>query len=146
MLKFLRFTLIALLFIALAAIRFFEQELFSDELSVFFASGFSYAEPPVFDIFNEITQITLRFLLNSLISLAIIFLLFRSQKTLKFAALLYVINYIVLAPVLIYFLMNLSQGEYFYLFYTRRFLVQPVLIIILIPAFYYQEMMSKQKE
>lgn len=84
--------------------------------------------------------------MNSVISLAIIFLLFRNVRTLKFAALLYAINYIVLAPVLVYFLTNLTQGEYFYLFYTRRFLVQPVLIIILIPAFYYQKMMSQQKE
>ncbi|SDZ81064.1 exosortase F system-associated membrane protein [Psychroflexus halocasei] len=146
MFKFLRYTLVVLLFIALAAIRFFDQDIFGSELSVFFATEFSYAEPPVFDVFHELTQITLRFLLNSVISLAIIFLLFRSKRTLKFAALLYAINYIVLAPVLVYFLTNLTQGEYFYLFYTRRFLVQPVLIIILIPAFYYQKMMSQQKE
>ncbi|MGO3238754.1 MAG: exosortase F system-associated membrane protein [Psychroflexus halocasei] len=142
--KFLRYSLVLLL--SLAAIRFFEHHLFNSELAIFFDQEFSYAEPPEFEMLQIWLQITLRFLLNTFISLAIIFLLFQNKKTLKFAVVLYSLAYLVLTPLLFYFLNNLEQGEYFYLFYTRRFLVQPVLVIILIPAFYYQKMMSQQKE
>lgn len=143
--KFFRLALVALLFVALAAIRFFHDELFDNQLGAFFEQEFSFAEPPQFDVLKIIGQVSLRFLLNSLISIVIIFLLFKDTKMLRFAALLYAIAYILLMPLMAYLMYHLEQGDYFFLFYTRRFLVQPVLIIILIPAFYYQKILAQQK-
>ena len=82
--KYLKFILIFLLFILLAVIRFFEDEIFNDPLIEFYHSTYKFTEAPSFDLWQLIMTTSFRFLLNTIISLLIIWIAFPSKKTLKF--------------------------------------------------------------
>ena len=135
--KSLRYILIILSVIALAAIRFFENELFYDPYLQFFKSDYLYIDSPRRETFKLTMFTSLRFLLNTLISLWILFLVFRDKGMVKFAALLYAIAYILLVLVFLYFVINPRQEDYYLFFNIRRFLIQPLILLILLPAFYY---------
>ena len=62
----------------------------------------------------------------------------------KFSAAVLVAFLIILLPVYIYFIENeFHLGENIG-FYIRRFLIQPLLLLILIPAFFYQRQKLKE--
>lgn len=128
----------------LVLIRMVEYRFFYDPFMYFFSSGSSAAEIPYpkmlfFNVF-------LRFLLNTLISLAILWVAFRKTAIIKFAALLYAVFFIVLFPFFIYLMHQVTLEDYLAAFYVRRFLVHPVLILLLLPAFYYYRLKSPSEE
>ncbi|MBT8272033.1 MAG: exosortase F system-associated protein [Bacteroidia bacterium] len=135
--KSLRYILIMLSVIALAAVRFFENDLFYDPYLQFFKSDYLYIDSPRRETFKLTLFTSLRYLLNTLISLGIIFLVFRDKGMVKFAALLYAIAYVVLILIFLYFVINPRQDDYYLFFNIRRFLIQPLILLILLPAFYY---------
>ena len=135
--KSVRYILIILSVIALAAIRFFENELFYDPYLQFFKSEYLYIDSPRRETFKLTMFTSMRYLLNSLISLWIIFLVFRDRGMVKFAGLLYVIAYVLLVLIFLYFVINPRQEDYYLFFNIRRFLIQPLILLIILPAFYY---------
>jgi exosortase F-associated protein len=77
--------------------------------------------------------------LNTIVSLAIIYALFSDFELTKFAAILYLIFFIVLITAF-FALLNFSDyNNNFMLFYVRRFLIQPIFVLLFIPAFFYQK-------
>lgn len=135
---------IGLLFVVLAAVRFFEEVLFYDPLLYYFESDYLEATPlPAFNFFKLLFSLSFRYWLNSVLSLLILYIAFRKTDIVRFTLILMTIAYFILVPFYGYILKNYDPEHYIALFYTRRFLIQPVLILLLLPAFYYQ---SKQKE
>ena len=134
----------------LVLIRGFEDLLFYDPLLAFFKSVQSYDSLPRFDTLKLILNVALRFLLNTLISLSILWVLFQNRDIVRLSLLLYTVLFIVLFCVFCYLLLSGSPAvegigiasdkeNYLSLFYVRRFLIQPIFLIILIPAFYFQK-------
>jgi len=123
--------------IGLAAIRAFEQELFYDPLIRFFRSDFQFKELPEVNTTHLLLYTALRYTLNSLLSLCLIWLLFKKKDILKLSLIIYLLFFLVGLITFYVLLMNPLSNTYFALFYTRRFLIQPLLILILIPAFYF---------
>ncbi|MBT8253465.1 MAG: exosortase F system-associated protein [Flavobacteriaceae bacterium] len=132
-----RYILIGILIVVLAMIRYFENDLFYDPYLQFFKSDYLYIDSPRRETFKLTAFTTLRYLLNSLISLGIIFLVFKDKGILKFASLLYFLSYIILILIFLYFVINPRQDDYYLFFNIRRFLIQPLILLILLPAFYY---------
>lgn len=128
---------IGLLVLMLAAIRFFEQELFYDPLIQFFKSDYLLGIIPPMDMAKLMINLSLRFWLNTAISLAIIYISFRDLNILKFSAVLYAILYVLATLVFIFLVLNIEREHYLALFYVRRFLIHPLFLLILLPAFYY---------
>ena len=89
------------------------------------------------DMAKLMINLTLRFWLNTIISLAIIYISFRDLNILKFSAVLYAILYVLATLVFIFLVLNIEREHYLALFYVRRFLIQPLFLLILLPAFYY---------
>ncbi|SDG45723.1 exosortase F system-associated membrane protein [Psychroflexus sediminis] len=143
--KFLKFGLLGLLVIGLALIRHFEHELFSDPLLEFYSSKYSYSEPPEFNTFQVICSTSWRFLLNSILSLALIWIAFPSKKTFLFSLVFYGFTYLVLITTFWFFISDMKAENYLIIFYIRRFLIQPIFVLILLPAFYYQKSIVKEK-
>lgn len=141
----LRFLQIGLLVLFLAAIRFFEQELFYDPLIVFFKSDYLLGIIPPMDMANLMFNLTLRYCLNSAISLAIIYFSFRDFNILKFSALLYAVLYVLATAIFIFLVLNIEREHYLALFYVRRFLIHPLFLLILLPAFYYYRLKNYKK-
>jgi exosortase F-associated protein len=146
MIKFLRLSLIGLLVVGLALVRFFEHDLFSDPLLVFYKTEFSYAEAPEFNTLQVIASTSFRFLLNTILSLSIIWLAFPTKRTLLFSVVFYVFAFVILLLTFWFFIDDMKSENHLIIFYIRRFLIQPIFVLILLPAFYYQKKVSKEKE
>lgn len=134
------YILILVLFGLLILIRVFENELFYDPYLLFFKSDYLHMDYPRREILKLTLFTTLRYVLNSLISLGLIFLFFRDKSIVKFSSFIYTIAYLVLIAFFLYFVINPRQEDYYLFFNFRRFLIQPILLLLLIPAFYYYKL------
>lgn len=126
----------------LVLIRTFEEQLFYDPYLAFFKNDYLYIDSPRQEVFKLASFASLRYILNTAISLSILFVIFRDKSILKFATFLYLLAFLVLISVYLYFVINPRQEDYYLFFNTRRFLIQPILLLILIPAFYYNKQRS----
>lgn len=141
--KWIRYAIAAGLVFCLILVRAFETQLFYDPFLAFFKGDFYNKEFPDYDLARVILNVASRFLLNSILSILIIWFLFWNKQYVKYACYILIGFFIVLLPIYIICIENQFQlGENFG-FYIRRFLIQPYLLLILIPAFYYHQ--QKQK-
>ena len=138
--KTLRYITVFILFMALAAVRFFERELFYDPLIAYFDTGYLDGKfLPEMDFFYFFLSVTFRYWLNCGISLLLIYLLFLEASMVKFSLLFYGCSFVVLMLLYAALISGFDPEHYLRLFYVRRLLIQPVFIILLLPAFYYQK-------
>ena len=132
------------LFGLLILIRAFENELFYDPYLTFFKNDYLYIDNPRREIFKLTLFTALRYFLNSIISLGIIFNFFKEGSVVKFSALIYAAAFLILMPFFLYFVINPKQEDYYIFFNLRRFLIQPILLLLLLPAFYYHKLKFKK--
>jgi exosortase F-associated protein len=137
--KTLRFIILVLLFGLLILIRFFEGILFYDPYLQFFENDYLYIDSPRREILKLVLFTTLRYVLNSLISLGILYVVFIDKSVVKFATLVYLVAYLLLLSAFLFFVINPTQEDYYLFFNIRRFLIQPLILVILLPAFYYSK-------
>lgn len=135
--KYKKYAVLMLLFLGLILIRAFENELFYDPYLEFFKNDYLSLDSPRRELLKLVLFVTLRFVLNSVISLVILYVLFKDLSIVKFAALVYVLAYVVLITLFLFYVVNPKQEDYIIFFNIRRFLIQPLLLILLLPAFYY---------
>lgn len=127
----------------LALVRSFE-DLFYDPFLEYFKSDYLKMTFPSYDSFKLFCSLFLRYALNSLISLAIIQILFKDFTLTKFAGILYLVFFLILI-IAFFSILNFSDEENnLMLFYVRRFLIQPLFLLLFVPAFYYQNKISKK--
>jgi exosortase F-associated protein len=144
--KVLKTGLIGLLLLGLVLIRFYEHQLFSDLLLKFYSSEFSYAQVPEFDVMQLLGTTSWRYLLNSIISIAIIGIVFPYTKTILFSIVFYALAYLILTILFWLFVSDMKREYFLIIFYIRRFLIQPIFVLVLLPAFYYQKYTVKEKD
>ncbi len=118
-------------------IRHFEDSLFYDPLIYFFKSDYSTQSIPSINSFKLLANIVFRYGLNTILSIGILGLLFNDKGIVKLASFLYVVLFVVLIIGFSFLLFYSENSNYFSLFYVRRFLIQPLFLLILIPAFYF---------
>jgi len=140
--KVSKYILLFLLFGLLILIRFFENELFYDPYLMFFENDYLYIDSPRREVLKVVLNTTLRYVLNTVISLAILYVFFKDKSIIKFSAIIYLIAFIILILAYLYFVINPKQDDYYLFFNIRRFLIQPIIIILLLPAFYYHKIKS----
>lgn len=135
----MKILLIVLLIALFAVIRMFENQLFYDPFLDFFKSEFQLLPLPTFDGFRLFMSLFLRYLLNSIVSLAIIYVAFKEVELVKFSAVLYGIFYVILTIVFFSIIHFYGNTNNLLLFNIRRFLIQPIFVLLFVPAFYYQK-------
>ena len=128
----------------LALIRLYEYKFFYDPFMYFFEQAFQRGETLNFST-EMFFNMFLRFLVNTIVSLTILWVAFRSWGIIKFAAIIYGGFFIVLFPLFIYLMYHVNPEDYLAAFYVRRFLAHPILILILLPAFYYYKLTTEVK-
>lgn len=132
-----------LLVFLLALVRIFEHALFYDPFAYYFEGDYLNLTFPEYDNLKLFLSLSSRYALNTFISLAIIFVLFKDKPLLQFSAWLYLVFFVFLI-VSFFGLITFSGNENnFVIFYVRRFLIQPLFVLLFIPAFYYQKRMMK---
>ena len=136
--------IIGFMVLLLAAIRFFEDSLFYDPLIAFFRSDYLLGIIPPMNMAELMIHLSIRYALNSAISLGIIYIAFRNRSMLKFSVLLYALLYLGAVSAFIFLVLNIEREHYLALFYVRRFLIHPLFLLILLPAFYYYRISKKE--
>lgn len=127
----------------LISIRIFQEQLFYDPFVTFFKSNFQHQLIPQFDSFQLFCSLFFRYVLNSLFTIWIVYLLFKSVSVVKFTSLLLGVFFVVFSSLFFILLYTDSTPNYLLLFYTRRFLIQPLFLLLFVPAFYYQKIRKK---
>jgi len=129
---------VGLLGFLLLAIRGFEETLFYDPFLSFFKSTESNKILPEFEMLKLLGSMSFRFLLNTTVSLGILWTIFQKTEIIKLSGLLYSFLFVVLMLAFYLLILPEATGQHMALFYVRRFLIQPLLLLVLIPAFYFQ--------
>lgn len=133
------FVLLILFVLLLAVIRTYEDSLFYDPFLNYYKSNYSVMPLPIIDNLQLFFGLLFRYFLNSILSLAVIYTLFKDLEMIKFASVLYLIFFIILVITLYSLLYVLGETNKMALFYIRRFLIQPIFLLLFVPAFYYQK-------
>ena len=135
---------LSLLFLALVMVRAFAPELFYDPFIEYFKNGYLYDPIPVFSGSKLLLHLFLRYGINSLISLLIIYVAFQNRDYVLFAIKFYALAFVVLTITFFIILKGELAHGYLFAFYVRRFIIHPLFVLILLPAFYYKQLMSKE--
>ena len=131
------------LILLLVLIRVFEETLFYDPFLNYFKDEYAHLPFPEINIFKLFFSLGIRFYLNSVISLLLLYVIFKDKQIVKFSALLYMVLGSVLMISFIFILISFGEENKMTLFYIRRFLIQPIFILLFIPGFYYQKQIKK---
>ncbi|WP_396148610.1 exosortase F system-associated membrane protein [Flavobacterium sp.] len=128
----------------LVLIRIYESNLFYDPFLEFFNDATQNKTIPKYDGFKLFFGLLFRYLINSICTVFIIYLLFKETNLVKLASFL-LLAFFVILTILFFFLLEFSaNSDVLILFYVRRFLIQPLFLILFVPAFYYQKSVNKQ--
>ena len=131
------------LILLLILIRAFENQLFYDPFLSYFKSEYTNVAFPKINTIKLFLSLGFRYYLNSMISLGILYLLFNEFKLVKFSTFLYVLFGSILMISFFFVLLKLGESSKMTLFYIRRFIIQPIFLMLFIPAFYYQKKIKK---
>ena len=142
--KSLKIVSIVILACFLVLIRVYEDTLFYDPLLEFFKMDYKTLPLPKMDMPALLIGISFRFFMNTIISLTILWIVFKDREIIKLSAILYVFLFVGLFAAFS-FIVSTSEETHSHLglFYVRRFLIQPLFLLILLPAFYFQKYKSR---
>lgn len=128
-----------LLVLLLALIRAYEDALFYDPFLNYFKMDYHNLPLPEIDNVPLFFGLLFRYFLNTIVSLAMIYVLFKDVEAVKFASILYSLFFVILVVAFFFILSFFSDPSKMVLFYIRRFLIQPIFLLLFLPAFYFQK-------
>ena len=126
-----------------AIIRAYESQLFYDPFLAYFDSEFKNLPFPQVDVLKLFGGLLLRYFLNTILSLVLIYSLFQDSDIVKFSSFLFVFFLVLLLGIFFSILAFFPDANWL-LFYVRRFIIQPIFLLLFIPAFYYQQQNLKK--
>lgn len=142
MIKVFRALLIGILVCALFAVRWYGKSFFYDPFMDYFNGDYLIAQFPDFVFLDLIMNLTLRYCINSFISILIIGLAFKRKTVVIFSLKFYLIAFVLLTLVYAYQLNHEFRNGYLIAFYVRRMLIHPMFLIILMPVLYYHKKLN----
>jgi exosortase F-associated protein len=134
-----RIVLAMLLILLLVLVRAYEDSLFYDPFLNYFKADYYNLPLPEIENVSLFFGLLFRYFLNTALSLAIIYVLFKDIEAVKFASILYLVFFILLVVAYFFVLSFYGETNKMTLFYIRRFLIQPIFLLLFLPAFYYQK-------
>ncbi len=134
-----RIVLVMLLALMLVLIRAYEDALFYDPFLNYFKTDYFNFPLPAIDNLQLFFGLVFRYFLNTILSLGLIYIVFTDIEAVKFASILYFIFFIILIGAFFFVLHYFGDASKMTLFYIRRFLIQPIFLLLFLPAFYYQK-------
>lgn len=134
-----RVLLFFFLVVFLILLRNYESILFYDPFTIYFKNEFVGKKYPKYETIRLIISWIMRYIANSIFSLGILYALFQEIAIVKFSIALYTIFLVLLVLTIFLILKFFDESYAMILFNVRRFLIQPLFLILFIPAFYYQK-------
>ncbi|MEY4835181.1 MAG: hypothetical protein RI980_1296 [Bacteroidota bacterium] len=142
--RFLDIVIIGVLVTALLLIRMFEKDLFYDPFLDFFHGDTLNKRVPDFNTIKLFLGLLCRYFMNSMLTVLTVYFLFKDVSIVKLTSFLLSIFFVVLIILFFSLLYFSTTPDYLFLFYVRRFLIQPLFLILFVPAFFYQKSVNKQ--
>jgi exosortase F-associated protein len=105
-----------------------------------YSANFTKLEPWPF-VLNKLA----RYLLNDLFTIAIIYGLFHERKYLNFSFVVLIFGLVFLLPSYLVLYLSKPEGFSSLLSHLHRIVLNPVLMMLLIPSFFYQRKIAAQK-
>jgi exosortase F-associated protein len=135
-----KFKVVSILFfvLMLVLVRAYENSLFYDPFLEYFKKDFNNLPLPQYNPLYLVIGLAFRYGLNSLLSLGIIYSVFKDVNMIKFVSILYTLFFVFLMFSFFLIIYVYENQNNMMLFYIRRFLIQPIFVLLFIPAFYYQ--------
>lgn len=137
-----RVFILGTLVLFLALIRIVEESLFYDPYLDYFKSDFINLTLPIVDKLKLFLNLLFRYSLNTIVSIAFIQIAFKDINFTKFVSALYVLLFIVLIVVFYFVLAFYAEENKMTLFYIRRFLIQPLFLLLFIPGYLIQKRLN----
>ena len=141
--KYIKIVLALFLFFLLFVVRAFESQLFYDPLLEYFKNDYLYKYIYNIDVWRLTVDMLFRYSLNSLISLGLIWVMFERKDYLKFSGFFLMLAFMILIVIFVLLLRDDFESGYLLPFYIRRFIIHPLFLLLLLPAFYYQKLSNK---
>ena len=141
--KYIKIILLLILVSFLMLVRAYSAELFYDPLIEYFQNDYLYTKIPDIDIWHLMVDMLFRYVLNSLISLGMIWVLFQREDYLKFSGFVLMFAFMILIIIFVLLLRDKFENGYLLPFYIRRFIIHPLFLLLLLPAFYYQKLRNR---
>lgn len=141
--KGVRFILVLGILVILIVIRGYIAPFFYDPLHAYFKNDYLHASIPTIEFNRYFLNLFYRYFLNAIVSWVLIYVVFSNLKLIRFAIQFYLVAFVVLSLTLYLILKFQFTDGYMLLFYIRRFLIHPLFVFILLPAFYYQKLQIK---
>ncbi len=134
----LKWILVIIGILGLIGVRAIEDRAFYDPFLQYFSVADKKAHFPDFEWFSLILNYIFRFLLNLLFSAIIIQALFRNRQWTVQGLVLMTIVFAITLPIYLYCIQTKFEIGYLFSFYMRRFVIQPLILLLIVPMFYYR--------
>lgn len=128
----------------LVGVRMVEDKFFYDPFLNYFHEANKQAVFPEFVWGKLIISHLFRFFLNLFFSAMILQFMFRNKSWTLQGMLLIMIVFAVTFPVYLYCIHTQFEIGYLFSFYMRRFVIQPLILLLIIPMFYYRKQMENK--
>ncbi|MCS3532482.1 exosortase F system-associated membrane protein [Chryseobacterium sp. JUb7] len=129
----------------LIGVRAFEESMFYDPFLNYFHEVNKNLPFPSFEWGELIFGHLFRFILNLFFSCAIIHFLFKNKQWTIQGAILIAIIFAITFPIYLYCIYDRFEVGYLFSFYMRRFVIQPLILLLIVPMFYYRKQVEKHK-
>jgi exosortase F-associated protein len=129
----------------LIGVRALEGRIFYDPFLNYFHEANKGIPFPPFEWSKLIVSHVFRFILNLFFSCLIIQFLFKNKQWTIQGALLIVIIFAITFPIYLYCIYDRFEIGYLFSFYMRRFVIQPLILLLVVPMFYYRKQMLQKK-
>jgi len=136
--------LVGLMVVMLAGVRFFQHYVFYDPLDDYFHTNFQAMPIPDMNNMLLILSNALRYLINGVLSVGILWMLFKSKSYIKASLWVYLFAFVLLNVVFLITLQFEVSLSKMALFYTRRFIIHPLLLFVLVAGGFFLQ--SKKKD
>lgn len=123
----------------IVSVRIFEESLFYDPFLNYFHDATKNAKFPDFEWTKLILSHLFRFILNLISSCIIIHFIFKNKSWTVQGAILITIIFAITFPIYLYCVSDRFENGYLFSFYIRRFVIQPLILLLIIPLFYYRK-------
>lgn len=142
--KNLNWILVIIGVFGLISVRILEDKIFYDPFLNYFHEANKNLPFPDFEWGKLIPGYIFRFILNLLFSCVVIHFWFRNKQWTIQGAVLITIIFAITFPIYLYCIYDRFEIGYLFSFYMRRFVIQPLILLLIIPMFYYRKQMVQK--
>ena len=141
--KILNFILVFAGILGLVSVRFLEDKIFYDPFLEFFKADYKVAQVPDFIWGKLMLSHFFRFALNLIFSAIVVHFMFLNKKWTIRAVFLMAVAFLFFFPIYLWCLYSKMEIGYLFTFSVRRFVIQPIILLLIIPIFYYRKKLGK---